>query len=70
MPQRSDFLGRTGNAELVRGISGLLNLSREIDSSAVSIQQYIASELGGNLQESLKPLIGGLECKTTSKGQP
>src|SRR5690606_27802413 len=39
-PQRSDFFGRTGNAELVRGISELLNLSREIDSSEVSIQRY------------------------------
>jgi MoxR-like ATPase len=39
-PQRSDFFGKTGNAELVRGISELLNLSREIDSSEVSVQRY------------------------------
>ncbi len=39
-PQRSGFFGRIGNAELVRGVSELLNLSREIDSSEVSIQRY------------------------------
>lgn len=39
-PQRSDFFGRTGNAELVRGISELINLSREIDSAEVSVQRY------------------------------
>lgn len=39
-PQRSGFFGRIGNPELVRGISELLNLSREIDSSEVSIQRY------------------------------
>ena len=39
-PQRNDFFGRTGNAELVRGISELLNLSREIDSQEVSTQRY------------------------------
>lgn len=39
-PPRSGFLGRIGNAELVRGVSELRNLCREIDARAVSVQRY------------------------------
>ena len=39
-PARSGFLGRIGNAELVRGISDLYDLCREIETPAVSIQRY------------------------------
>ncbi|CAD5107518.1 DNA repair ATPase [Zestomonas carbonaria] len=39
-PARSGFFGRIGNAELVRGVSDLLNLSREIDSREVSVARY------------------------------
>jgi hypothetical protein len=39
-PARSGFFGRIGNAELVRGVSDLLNLSREIDSRDVSVARY------------------------------
>ena len=39
-PQRGGFFGRIGNAELVRGVSDLLNLAREIDSNEVSLQRY------------------------------
>ncbi|MGK8438492.1 DNA repair ATPase [Ectopseudomonas hydrolytica] len=39
-PARSGFFGRIGNAELVRGVSDLLNLSREIDSREVSVTRY------------------------------
>ncbi|MFN3579335.1 MAG: DNA repair ATPase [Pseudomonas sp.] len=39
-PQRAGFFGRIGNAELVRGLSELLNLSREIDSPEVSLSRY------------------------------
>ncbi len=39
-PPATGFLGRIGNAELVRGISDLLSLAHEIDSDAVSVQRY------------------------------
>lgn len=39
-PARSGWLGRIGNAELVRGVSELRNLCREIDAQAVSVQRY------------------------------
>ena len=39
-PTRSGFLGRIGNAELVRGVSELRNLCREIDAQEVSVQRY------------------------------
>ena len=39
-PPATGFLGRIGNAELVRGISDLLSLANEIDSDAVSVQRY------------------------------
>ena len=39
-PSRSGFFGRIGNAELVRGVSDLLNLSREIGTSEVSVSRY------------------------------
>lgn len=39
-PVRSGFFGRIGNAELVRGVSDLLNLSREIETPQVSVQRY------------------------------
>lgn len=39
-PQRGGFFGRIGNAELVRGVSDLLNLAREIESNEVSLQRY------------------------------
>ena len=39
-PARSGFFGRIGNAELVRGVSDLLNLSREIESPEVSVPRY------------------------------
>lgn len=39
-PTRSGFLGRIGNAELVRGVSDLYDLCREIETPAVSIQRY------------------------------
>ena len=39
-PARSGFFGRVGNAELVRGISDLYELCREISASSVSVQRY------------------------------
>ncbi|MEX6501205.1 DNA repair ATPase [Pseudomonas zhanjiangensis] len=39
-PARSGFFGRIGNAELVRGVSDLFNLSREIESPEVSVPRY------------------------------
>jgi len=39
-PQRGGFFGRIGNAELVRGVSDLLSLGREIESNEVSLQRY------------------------------
>jgi len=39
-PARSGFLGRIGNAELVRGVSDLYDLCREIDAPSVSLQRY------------------------------
>lgn len=39
-PARSGFLGKIGNAELVRGVSDLYDLCREIDAPAVSVQRY------------------------------
>ena len=39
-PTRGGFFGRIGNAELVRGVSDLLGLSREIDSPEVSVTRY------------------------------
>ncbi|HLD67707.1 MAG TPA: DNA repair ATPase, partial [Pseudomonas sp.] len=39
-PVQGGFFGRIGNAELVRGVSDLLDLGREIQSPAVSLQRY------------------------------
>ncbi|NLB14952.1 MAG: DNA repair protein, partial [Gammaproteobacteria bacterium] len=39
-PPATGFLGKIGNAELVRGISELLSLAGEIDTDAVSVQRY------------------------------
>jgi len=39
-PNGTSFMGRIGNAELVRGISDLLSLCREIDAEEVSLQRY------------------------------
>ncbi len=39
-PAANGFLGRIGNAELVRGISELLSLAGEIDDEKVSVQRY------------------------------
>jgi len=39
-PARSGFLGKIGNAELVRGVSDLYDLCREIDTPSVSVQRY------------------------------
>ncbi|MCQ4348451.1 DNA repair ATPase [Pseudomonas stutzeri] len=50
-PPRSGFLGRIGNAELVRGVSELRNLCREIDARAVSVQRY------GQLCQSVRRLF-------------
>jgi len=39
-PAGSGFFGRIGNAELVRGVSDLLNLAREIEADEVSLARY------------------------------
>ncbi|MFP7721323.1 DNA repair ATPase [Lysobacter sp. A3-1-A15] len=39
-PESNTYLGRLGNAELVRGISNLVSLAREIGSEEVSLQRY------------------------------
>ncbi|HEU0306701.1 MAG TPA: DNA repair ATPase, partial [Lysobacter sp.] len=39
-PPGTSFMGRIGNAELVRGISNLFDLGREIDNPEVSMQRY------------------------------
>ncbi len=39
-PPGTSFMGRIGNAELVRGISNLFHLGREIESQEVSVQRY------------------------------
>lgn len=39
-PPGTSMLGRIGNAELVRGLSDLLSLAREIDSEEVSVARY------------------------------
>lgn len=39
-PAGTGFMARIGNAELVRGISNLLDLGREIESREVSLQRY------------------------------
>lgn len=39
-PASNSFMGRIGNAELVRGISNLLGLSRDIEGRDVSVQRY------------------------------
>ena len=39
-PVGTSFMGKLGNAELVRGISSLFELAREIDSPEVSVQRY------------------------------
>lgn len=40
-PPGNTFMGRLGNAELVRGISNLYDLAREIGNSEVSAQRYL-----------------------------
>ncbi|WP_434778114.1 DNA repair ATPase [Neisseria sp. Ec49-e6-T10] len=39
-PTRTGFFGRIGNLELVRGISDLYELCREINNTSVSVQRY------------------------------
>ncbi|HEX6039006.1 DNA repair ATPase [Longimicrobium sp.] len=39
-PPGTSFMGRLGNAELVRGISSLFELAREIETPEVSAQRY------------------------------
>ncbi len=39
-PTRNTFWGRIGNPELVRGISDLYSLGRDIDSKSVSVNHY------------------------------
>jgi hypothetical protein len=39
-PARDSFLGRIGNPELVRGISDLLSICREIDAEDVSLARF------------------------------
>ena len=39
-PPGNSFMGRIGNAELVRGVSELISLSRQIESSEISAQRY------------------------------
>ncbi|MBU8978111.1 DNA repair ATPase [Lysobacter sp. MMG2] len=39
-PPGTSFMGRIGNAELVRGISNLYGLAREIDDPEVTVQRY------------------------------
>jgi hypothetical protein len=39
-PAGTGFMGKLGNAELVRGISSLFELAREIESTEVSAQRY------------------------------
>jgi len=39
-PAGNSFMGKIGNAELVRGMSELISLSREIEASEVSAQRY------------------------------
>jgi len=39
-PPGTSFMGRIGNAELVRGVSNLLDLGREIENPEVSVQRY------------------------------
>nr|WP_298140137.1 DNA repair ATPase [uncultured Pseudomonas sp.] len=39
-PARNGFFGRIGNAELVRGVSDLLGLCREIETPEVSVPRY------------------------------
>ncbi|WP_242112923.1 DNA repair ATPase [Luteimonas aquatica] len=39
-PPGTSFMGRIGNAALVRGISDLYDLGREIDNTDVSVQRY------------------------------
>lgn len=39
-PTRNSFFGRIGNAELVRGISDLYQIAKEIEGQTVSVQLY------------------------------
>lgn len=39
-PAGNSFMGKIGNAELVRGVSELVSLSREIEAGEVSAQRY------------------------------
>ncbi|MGH8079544.1 MAG: DNA repair ATPase [Lysobacter sp.] len=39
-PAGNTFMGKIGNAELVRGVSELVSLSREIEATEVSAQRY------------------------------
>jgi len=39
-PAGNSFMGKIGNAELVRGVSELMSLSREIEATEVSAQRY------------------------------
>lgn len=40
-PARNDFFGRIGNSDLVRGISDLIKLCREIESREISVARYV-----------------------------
>ncbi|MCG6118846.1 MAG: DNA repair ATPase [Aquimonas sp.] len=61
-PPATSFMGRIGNAELVRGISDLLSLVREIESEEVSATRY--SLLGQNCRRlfDLHHWLDSAEC--------
>ncbi|RNF82377.1 DNA repair ATPase [Montanilutibacter psychrotolerans] len=66
-PRGTGFMGKIGNAELVRGLSDVLSLCREIDSPDVSVQRY--AQLGQNTRRlfDLHHWIADPNCGDTGK---
>jgi hypothetical protein len=61
-PQRASFMGRIGNAELVRGISDLLDLAREIGAEAVSMARFERLATHARRLFDLHHWIGDANC--------
>jgi hypothetical protein len=61
-PPATSFMGRIGNAELVRGISDLLSLVREIHSEEVSATRYGALTQNARRLFDLHHWLDSAEC--------
>src|SRR5690606_24092881 len=64
-PTGTGFMARIGNAELVRGISDLYSLAREIEATDVSLQRYELLAQGSQRLFDLHYWLADRDCGDT-----